>query len=298
MNDQSWLEWRKTGLGASDAPIVMGVSPWTTPHQLWEYKTGKSIRQDSNWATRRGNEMEPRARAYLELQLNLDFPPILVEHPQFPFMKASLDGWNQALKVGLEIKCPGREDHESAANEQIPEKYYPQVQHQMFVTGASKWLYFSYHEDINKNATGFIVDVYPDPEYQKLLFDKMCKFWKHVQENKEPELTDKDFRSVRNTEVRELLDAWKETKNSIDVLSKRLDNLKEQILNHADVKDRRVRCGNYRISIVHRMGNVQYKDIPHLKGVDLDKYRASPTIYQTIDYKEDKNDARNIESKD
>ena len=31
-----WLEWRMGGLGASDAPVVMGVSPYSTSRTLWE----------------------------------------------------------------------------------------------------------------------------------------------------------------------------------------------------------------------------------------------------------------------
>ena len=37
---EEWLDWRKKGIGSSDAPIIMGVSPWKTPFELWEEKTG------------------------------------------------------------------------------------------------------------------------------------------------------------------------------------------------------------------------------------------------------------------
>ena len=33
-----WFEWRKTGITASDMPIIMGVSPYKTPWQLWAEK--------------------------------------------------------------------------------------------------------------------------------------------------------------------------------------------------------------------------------------------------------------------
>ena len=38
-----WLENRKNHIGASDAPVVMGVSPWDTPYKLWENKLGRRI---------------------------------------------------------------------------------------------------------------------------------------------------------------------------------------------------------------------------------------------------------------
>lgn len=191
-----WSEWRSAGLGSSDAPVIMGVSPWSTPYQLWEEKTGRVKRDKSNWATQRGVDMEPRARGRIELDLGMDFPALLFQHPQFPFMRASLDGWNQEHKIVLEIKCPGREDHAKASHGEIPEKYYPQLQEQLFVTGGTKAFYYSYAEDENKVGSGFLVEVFPDLPYQKIMFDKMLKFWKCVCEDIEPEITDRDYKNI------------------------------------------------------------------------------------------------------
>lgn len=40
-NTQEWEKFRLQKIGASDAPIIMGVSPWKTPFQLWLEKTGQ-----------------------------------------------------------------------------------------------------------------------------------------------------------------------------------------------------------------------------------------------------------------
>lgn len=37
---ESWLAERQTGLGASDAAVVLGISSWSTPYELWAEKTG------------------------------------------------------------------------------------------------------------------------------------------------------------------------------------------------------------------------------------------------------------------
>jgi len=284
----NWLDWRKAGLGASDAPIVMGVSPWSTPHQLWEQKTGRLIKDFSNWATQRGNDMEPRARAHLELKLGLDFPAILSEHPKLSFMRASLDGWNEEKKIVLEIKCPGKDDHEKAKNGEVPEKYYPQLQHQLFVTGASLAYYYSYTEDENKNGIGYLVEVEPNKEYIAELLDKMMKFWKCVQGDIEPELTDKDYKCIRNSEIHGDLKAWKEAKDNLAILEKRVEALKAKVLEHPELKGIRARVGDFRISVTHRKGNIQYAKIPELSGLDVEKYRAKPSTYQSISYKEPK----------
>lgn len=282
----NWHEWRKLGLGASDAPIVMGVSPWKTPHQLWEEKTGRVTREQGNWATNRGNEMEPRARARLELELGIEFPPTLAEHSKFPEMRASLDGWNEEQKIVLEIKCPGKEDHELAASNKIPEKYYPQIQHQLFVTGGSKAYYYSYSEDDQKVGYGHLVEVLPDKEYIVDLLTKMLKFWKHVKDDTEPDLSDRDYKPIRDAALAEDLKAWHETKTNLTVLEKRLDVLAAKVLEHPSVKGNRVRCGNFKISVTTRKGNIQYNKIPDLKSIDLEQYRGKSSSYQTISYKE------------
>lgn len=281
-----WYEWRKQGLGASDAPVVMGVSPWKTPFKLWHEKTGRITTNEGNWATQRGNELEPKARAYFEFIIKMDFPPVLAQHKDFPFMRASLDGFNEENKFILEIKCPGIDDHNKAANKEIPDKYYPQLQHQLFVTGAVKLFYFSFHIDKNEVATGHIVEVFPDKAYMKKLFNAMTKFWLCVKNDIEPELTDRDYKTVRNSKLNELLLAWKQTSDNIAILESRLESLKSEILNFDGVVGNRIKCGNFQIGMITRKGNVQYKDIPELKSVDLEKYRAKSTSYQFIKFKD------------
>ena len=62
-----WHAWRMQGLGSSDAPAIMEESPWRTPKQMWELRTGRRTEQENtNPALRRGRELEPKARAAYE----------------------------------------------------------------------------------------------------------------------------------------------------------------------------------------------------------------------------------------
>ena len=36
-----WLQWRSQGITASDIPIILGLSPYKTPWQLWAEKVGR-----------------------------------------------------------------------------------------------------------------------------------------------------------------------------------------------------------------------------------------------------------------
>lgn len=40
---EAWHLHRKQYRNASETPAVMGISPFTSPYQLWSYKTGRAI---------------------------------------------------------------------------------------------------------------------------------------------------------------------------------------------------------------------------------------------------------------
>lgn len=42
MDRTEFLRSRKTGIGGSDVASCLGLSPWRTPVQVWEDKTGRS----------------------------------------------------------------------------------------------------------------------------------------------------------------------------------------------------------------------------------------------------------------
>lgn len=146
---QAWHAFRSKRIGASDAPIICGWSPWKSPHALWEEKTGKSRQPDNtaNFAIQRGIRLEPMVLGLLQIDLDIDLSPATVVHPTKPYLMASLDGWNAAELVLAEIKVGNLKDHlkcDPKDPKSIPKKYYPQLQHQIEVTGAQMGYYASY----------------------------------------------------------------------------------------------------------------------------------------------------------
>src|SRR5258708_3180213 len=106
-NSTDWHDWRRGGLGSSDAPVVMGNSPWTTPRKLWEIKTHRIDEPDpDNIATRRGRQLEAAARAAYERETAEIMEPHCVSHDQLSWMRASLDGLDLEGSLVLEIQCP------------------------------------------------------------------------------------------------------------------------------------------------------------------------------------------------
>jgi putative phage-type endonuclease len=182
-NDESrWREWRRTGIGGSDAPIVMGVSPWMTPLDLWRIKLGMAPESGINDAMRRGIAMEQLAREKYEAHTGLVVQPACIVHPEHEWMRGSLDGLSFDRDLVTEIKCPGRVVHEEAKAGRIPERYWPQLQHYLMISGASVLHYWSFD-----GVEGVLIPVEPDQSYQELLFEKEQAFWRSVLERKAPE---------------------------------------------------------------------------------------------------------------
>ena len=86
---QQWLIDRTKGIGGSDAPVILGISPYKTPYQLWQEKTGKiDIPDEDSPVIRRGRTMEPIiANMYAEVTgRTLKRVRGIQRHPSYPWL--------------------------------------------------------------------------------------------------------------------------------------------------------------------------------------------------------------------
>lgn len=60
-NTTEWLMRRRTGIGASEAPAVLNLSPWSTPLDVWREKVATEITDEQTEAMEFGHLMEPIA---------------------------------------------------------------------------------------------------------------------------------------------------------------------------------------------------------------------------------------------
>ena len=128
-NSDKWKEWRRNYIGASDAPVIQEVSPWKTLLQLWEEKI-EGREQQVTSAMERGKELEPMVRNKMSQAHFAAYHPVCAHSKVYDWMVVSLDGWDEHADFPLiEIKCPNEEAHGMAINGQVPEYYYPQLQH-------------------------------------------------------------------------------------------------------------------------------------------------------------------------
>lgn len=246
----AWLAWRGKGLGSSDAPIIMGVSPWCSAHVLWQLKTGR-LKRDStpNYAQQMGINKEPKARARYELLNSIECPPMNMEHSEFPHFRVSLDGYNEDNGgLVLEIKCPGLPDHMKAKSGVVPEKYVYQLEMQLFVSGAAMAHYFSYYEDKLGKVDTVLIEYKSDPKLRTALIEKLHEFWACVKENRPPELSAKDPLVLEDLSAVDVFDRLAKVMESLDETTGKHDALEAQYKELKSMASRfldrhpRVRC--------------------------------------------------------
>ncbi len=182
-----WHEMRKNHIGASDAPVVMNMSPWKKPKDLWREKVALALPQTTTGPMLYGKETESKALEKFNIEMGLDgeffqFEPTMRFHPAIRFMMASLDGFCEQLNEAVEIKCPGKRDHFLASKGEIPKKYIPQLQHQIEVCELAYIWYFSYSSE-----SQYMINVPRDQAFIDIMLEKEAEFWDCVVNFREPD---------------------------------------------------------------------------------------------------------------
>jgi putative phage-type endonuclease len=193
-----WLNWRNSGIGSSDAPVIMGVSRFKTKEQLLMEKTLPFSGEDQSngYIKDRGNKIETAVLKYLRIEKGNTY-----QLEDFPFLRAAPDGVSEDTVVEIKLlttinvekpnyETPGFKKFKSLEQNKIPDEYYPQCQHQLLVTGAKKCLFAGFME--LKGGYGSImpnqiklVGVFPDWGYIQNMFSEECKFWLQVCKEKD-----------------------------------------------------------------------------------------------------------------
>lgn len=222
MNQQE-LDFRRNGIGGSDAPVIMGVSPWRTVYDLYEDKALGVSKSFDNPATRRGKELEEPARVEFERLMGVTVAPDRKINKDIPWLRASLDGIDIEEKILVEIKCPNKVDHSVALSGKIPEKYVPQCQHYLAVTGLPGMYYFSFD-----GSKGKVVEVARDQKYIDEMLSKEEIFWNMVLNKIPPERSVKDLGNV--PEWTSLAEEWQLVNSDLKNFQAREKAIREQLI--------------------------------------------------------------------
>lgn len=185
---------RASYLGASEAPAILGLSPWSKPFDVWARKQGVVEGSFSSAATRRGHYLEG---AVLKWGADLagltehvrggDFESLPVQGPR-SFAAFHPDGWG-VDKDGfhlIEVKTSRSSD--GWHNDGVPIVYAAQVRYQLaccpdFVKGCWVFCFSSWDDEVHVRY------IHRDERQEKRMLD-ICEDWwdTHMLSGKAPEL--------------------------------------------------------------------------------------------------------------
>lgn len=178
-----WLLWRSGGIGASDVPSILGVSPYRNILDIYNDKINPSTEEKTSYIMELGNIMEPIARANYEIITGYEFSACNVEHSEIKHYRCSLDGFNKELNKVIEIKYCGKN-----FTEICPDKYYPQVQYQYAITNCVSLDLVQINDDKKIN----IIPIERNDEYIIDMLKKVDEFWNCVVSKTPPEFIPKE----------------------------------------------------------------------------------------------------------
>lgn len=265
-NTDEWLQMRLEKIGASDAPIIMGDSPWKTPYQLWQLKTGRVQYETTNKRQQRGHDLEPLALETYNKETSSNARPRVVFSSEYSWMIASLDGFDEQKNIPVEIKCPGDKDHHIASQDRVPDKYWAQVQHQLAVTGCELLHYYSFSEQ-----STYLVSVHRDNDYIAEMIKRESAFYSLVQSDIAPELTDRDYVQRRDFEFSLAEHDYIEAYTELQRAKNNEARCRKKLIDLCDGQSSAGLSVSVRRSVRH--GHVDYTQIPELQGIDLAQYR-------------------------
>jgi len=221
-----WLESRKQGIGSSDAAVVLGLSDYKTPIELWDEKLGEVEPErtiNDQWFLGRGHALEPLIRQNYSDTFNRSVLNIrgTVKHKEHGFMLASLDGYTECGRL-VEFKtATSRKGWGEAGSDEVPPMYLVQVQHAMFVAGLKVC-------DVGVTIAGlppvyYVVEA--DAEIQQSILNACEIFWDNVVTETEP-----DPKTIEEKLQRKPISGGKEVYANEEILQTLdiLERLKEQ----------------------------------------------------------------------
>jgi len=137
-----WLEARRKYRTASEAPNVMGVG--FIKRELFVKQTALGIEEEPSEFVKqlfeRGHEAEALARVIIEEDLGVDLYPVTGVHED-GIHSASFDGLSEDRTLIFEHKLWNKDLAKKVQENDLPPKYYWQLEHQLYVSGADSVIF-------------------------------------------------------------------------------------------------------------------------------------------------------------
>ena len=183
---EEWLEYRRKGIGGSDAASVVGLSPYRGRFALWADKKGLLDEKEDNEQMRQGRDLEEYvAQRFCEATgKKVRRNNYMYRHDLFDFLQANIDREIVGENAGLECKTTSVYNKHDFEGGEVPLVYYCQCMHYMAVMGYDR-MYLAVLV-LNKGFYWFTIE--RDEQEIKNLMQAEFDFWmKNVVANVQPE---------------------------------------------------------------------------------------------------------------
>lgn len=182
-----WLAKRRQGVGASDIAGIMGVSPYTTPFQVWASKVHDIPEVTDDEAMHWGQALES---VILDEWGKTNWPVVdrglLLRSTERPHFMATPDGLLDNGDHGAVAEAKNSTDWRWT---EIPLHYRLQVQWQLVVTGYPRGYLIVLHGGRHLET----YEIEADPDWQAEMIAAANDFWKLVEANEAPPVEADDY---------------------------------------------------------------------------------------------------------
>jgi len=260
-NTEAWLKFRGNSIGASEMPIIMGISPYKKRNVLLREKAfpfpkDENLKKDNDFVFAKGHKYEIKIRNFVEFDADLSFPKqptVIFSNPNYNTpIHASLDGITEDETIIIECKYMGQDAFHEVKRTRVPPAHYmPQVQQQLLITGAKKCI-FAFCREIIKDKVVVELeydyfDVYPNEHIQHQILEEAKKFWDEVLALRAGGKVEKDY-----SELDHLVEQYFSNIHAMELLNQSNEILKAKIFEIAG--DEKLDRGTYTVQTVISKG--------------------------------------------
>ena len=263
-NTAPWLDARKKYRTASELPIVMGISPFTTPQKFKLIKAGVA-KQFYSAAMQLGHTTEATTRHWAESVLNRSFSEEVWVNGEY---LASLDGYHADSGTVLEIKCSQRTYNDIEAGV-VPPYYLWQIQQQLYCCGGEVAYLAAYCPKTNRYLLS--EPIWPNESF----LEHANAAWDTFNAMPMPE---GPIDASDDLDLVRLFDSYSSLKSEIESLETLLAAKRDEILTYK-APDRSVTCRGYEITWRAGAKKTDYRKAATDAKLDLSKYisQGEPT---------------------
>ena len=133
-NSPEWYTFRHKSIGASDIPVILGISQYKKRSKFLHEKlqdTHPKIKK--NPITELGHQAEAELRPCVNKNFDLKLIPLTIQRDTIDDLHATVDGIDRVKQIIWECKLTGKLHYEQLKNNNVPPHFFSQIQFQLWM---------------------------------------------------------------------------------------------------------------------------------------------------------------------